>query len=359
MALLSRTYDSVACMLDDRFIRFFHVAKTGKKAELVNFFSERIPDYLFNEHNELIVDRMLVGRLREVRKKYNFSTVHIVVPDRYITVFHTVVPRSLFGSGSEKSLQQTIERYLATLLKEHPEFSDHDMIADYEIIGETSEGYDTHVSVARPGQFKHIPQMLEDAGFTIGHIDISSYAIHRLAKHLDQGLLYGTISIGTHSTYVSTIKNGQIIASSWCHVGSDDLIKTLESKLSITRAEAEKIIHKYGILHIHPDKEILGALFDSMKPILECLGQVQVATAPGLYRHAYYHTEFDQWYLYGIGSSIPGIAQYLSVKAHATVRPIDIVPTEFIDEQIIVQVPIEVLPVYLPVMSTAVHYLAE
>ena len=274
-------------------------------------------------------------------------------------MFHTIVPRAVFGGGSEKSLQQTIERYLEKLLKDHPEFSDQDMIADYEVIGETQEGYDAHVSVARPDQFKHIPQMLEDAGFTIGHVDISSYAIHRLAKHLNQGFMYGTVAIGTHSTYISTIKNGQIIASSWCKVGSHDLIKTLETKLSISRAEAENIIHKYGILHIHPDKEVLRALFETMKPILECLSQVQTACAPGLYRHAYYHTEFDQWYLYGIGASIPGIAQYLSVKAHATVRPIDIIPTEFIDEQIIVQVPIEVLPVYLPVLSTAVHYLAE
>ena len=359
MALLSKTKNSVACMIDDRFIRFFHVSKTGKKIDRVNFFSERIPDYLFNEQNELIVDRMLVGRLRELGKKNNFSTVHIVIPDRYITVFHTVIPRSLFGNGSEKSLQQTIERYLEKLLKEQSEFSDNDMIADYEVIGETKEGFDIHVSVARPDQFKHIPQMMEDAGFIVGHIDISSYSVHRLAKHLNQELMHGTISIGSHSTHISTVKNGQVIASSWCQVGSDDLIKTLETVLTISRAEAEKIIHKYGILHIHPDKEVLNALFETLKPVLECLKQVQVACAPGLYRHAYYHTEFDKWYLYGIGSSIPGLAQYLSVKAHASVRPIDIIPTEFIDEQVMVQVPTEVLPIYLPVLSTAAHYLAE
>jgi hypothetical protein len=63
--------------------------------------------------------------------------------------------------------------------------------------------------------------------------------------------------------------------------------------------------------------------------------------------------------MYGVGASINGIAQYLGIKSQTSVKPIDIIPTEFLDEEILLQVPVEVLPVYLPVMSTAVHYLAE
>lgn len=359
MALLTRTHDSVACTVDDRFIRFFHVAKTGKKTELKAFFSERIPDQSFNEYNELIVDGTLIARLQETRKKYGFLKVHLVIPDRYITVFHTVVPRTVFGGGSKKSLQQSIERYLEKLLIDHPEFSANDMIADYEVIGETVDGYDVHVSVARPGQFRHIPELLESCGFIIDHIDISSYTIHRLVKHIHGEAMYGTIAIGTHTTYVSMVQKGQILASSWCSVGSEDLIKTLEEKLKITRAEAEKIIHEYGILHMHPDKEVLGALLAIMKPVIESMQQVQVACSPQTYQHAFYHGDANQFYMYGIGASIFGIGQYLGVKTNARVRPIDVMPTEFIDEQIIVQIPVEVLPLYLPVMSTALNYLVE
>jgi Tfp pilus assembly PilM family ATPase len=359
MALLTRTRDSVACTIDDRFVRFFHASKTGKKTELKAFFSERIADHLFNEHNELIVDETLVARLQDTRKKYGFSKVHLVIPDRYITVFHTVVPRTVFGGGSKKSLQQSIERYLEKLLVDHPEFSAHDMIADYEVIGETIDGYDVHVSVARPGQFRHIPELFESAGFIIDHIDISSYAIHRLVKYIHGEAMYGTIAIGAHTTYVSMVQKGQILASSWCSVGSDDLIKTLQEKLKITRSEAEKIIHEYGILHMHPDKEVLGALLAVMKPVIESMQQVQVACSPETYQHAFYHGDANHFYMYGIGASISGIGQYLGVKTNARVRPIDILPTEFIDEQIIVQIPVEVLPLYLPVMGTALNYLVE
>lgn len=359
MALLTKTHDSVACMLDDRFIRFFHVRKTGKKIDLVNFFSERIPDELFDEHNMLMKDHLLIKRLQDTRRKYGFSKVHLVIPDRYVTVFHTVVPRSVFGGGSEKSLQQTIERYLEKLLIDYPQFSETDMISDYEVIGETAQGYDIHVSVARPAQFKYIPELLESAGFAIDHIDISSFAIHKLAKYINQESSYGTISIGSHTTHVSMVQAGKVIASSWCQVGSNDLIKIVESKLKITRAEAERIIRQYGILHMHPDKEVLAGLLATLKPIIESIGQVQVASSSAHYKHEFYHASDSQFYIYGIGASISGIAQYLGIKTNASVRPIDIIPTEFLDEEIIVQIPVEVLPLYLPTMSTAVNYLTE
>lgn len=367
MALLTKTHDSVACMLDDRFIRFFHVRKTGKKIDLVNFFSERIPDELFDEHNTLIKDHLLVKRLQDTRRKYGFLKIHLVIPDRYVTVFHTVVPHSVFSGGfngdfakpSKRSLQQTIERYLGKLLIDYPQFSETDMISDYEVIGETVQGYDIHVSVARPLQFKYIPELLESAGFTIDHIDISSFAIHKLAKYINQKSSYGTISIGSHTTHVSMVQAGKVIASSWCQVGSNDLIKIVETKLKITRAEAERIIHQYGILHMHPDKEVLAGLLATLKPMSECIGQVQVASSSAHYKHEFYHTSGSQFYIYGIGASISGIAQYLGIKTNASVRPIDIIPTEFLDEEIIVQIPVEVLPLYLPVMSTAVNYLTE
>lgn len=359
MALLTRTQDSVACTIDDRFIRFFHVAKVGKKTELKSFFSERIPDHLFNSYQELIPDTALVQRLTETRKKYKFSKVHLVIPDRYITVFHTTVPRTVFGGGSQKTLQQSIERYLEKLLIDHSEFSAHDMIADYEVIGESLDGYDVHVSVARPGQFRHIPELFESAGFIIDHIDISSFAIHRLVEKIHQGETYGTIAIGAHTTYISMIKNGKIVASSWCSVGSDDLIKVLEHKLKITRSEAEKIIHQYGILHMHPDKEVLSVLLSILKPVVESIEQVQLACSSQNYQHTFYHHSAEQFYMYGIGAAIPGIGQYLGVKTNARVRPIDILPTEFIDEHIMVQIPVEVLPLYLPVMGTALNYLID
>jgi Tfp pilus assembly PilM family ATPase len=346
-------------MLDDRFIRFFHVAQKGKGVELKNFMSERIPDEYFNAQNELRPDVSFIRRLADIRKKYGFSKIHIVIPDRYVTVFHTVVPRTLFSNGSKTAFQTTLERYLEKLLIDLPEFSHTDMIVDYEIISERHDGYDIHVSVARPEQFQFIPDLLQSAGFTIDHVDIASYAIHRLAKHISHEPAYGTISIGTHATYVSMIHSGKIVASSWCTVGSEDLIKTLMHKLAISHAEAQKIIREYGILHMHPDKEVLGALLLALKPIVECMEQVKLAASPAKYAHAFYHGNTPSFYLYGIGAGISGVAQYLGVKANCTVRPIDIIPTEFIDEAVIVQVPVEVLPVYLPVLSAAVHYLAE
>lgn len=359
MALLSKTKDSVACMLDDRFFRFFHVTKTGKKTELKNFFSERIPDELFDDHNVLKPNHALVTRLQETRKRYGFSKVHLVIPDRYVTVFHTVVPRSLFGTGSITSLQQAIERYLEKLLIEHPEFSQTDMISDYEIIGEKPEGYDVHVSVARPAQFAYIPELLESAGFVVDHIDIASFSLHRLAKYINQESAYGIISMGSHTTHVSMVHEGKVIASSWCQVGSNDLIKVIEKTINVNRAEAERIIHQYGILHIHPDKKVLAGLLAALRPVVEAIGQIQVACSPVNYQHPFYHKDQARFYMYGIGTSISGIAQYLGIKSNTTVRSIDVIPTEFLDEEIIIQIPIEVLPLYLPVMSTAVNYLAE
>lgn len=357
MALLFKKKDSVACTFDDRFIRFFHVAFERDQYSVKTFFSERIPDELFDEHNNLIVNPVLIKRIETIRKKHGFVKTHVVIPDRYVTVFHTMVPLSI---GDEKTpLQKNIEKHLKKLLAEHPEFSPYDMISDYNVINVDDQGIHLHVTVARPEKFKWMIDVLTAAGFDVDHIDISSYAIDRIAKHMDHINVYGTISIGTHTTNMGVIKSGKVIASTFCNTGSEQLIETLQKTLAISRVEAEKIIHQYGILHSHPDKEVLAALFKTIQPIITGLNQMIVNCSSKTYKHQFYHAAPRDFYLYGVGASISGIAQYLGIKSQVSVKPIDIIPTEFLDEEILLQVPVEVLPVYLPVMSTAVHYLAE
>jgi len=358
MALLSRKRDSVACMIDDRFIRFFHVAQNGKKVSLKKYFSERIPDDLFDKHHMIIPDQTMIDRLTEIRKKHELKHVHLVVPDRYVTVFHTTIPHTVF-ERNKKSFQINLESYLENLLDQHPEFSAIDMIADYDLIERDDEGYHVHVAVARPELFHHIPELFESAGFVIDHIDISSFAIHRVAKHMHHKQGYGVISIGTDTTSISAVKSGNIIASTIVPVGSNDLLQTLQRVLEISHQEAQSIIQQYGILHTHPDKQVLGELFVTLKPIVEGISFVGHMCSQKLYQHTFYHQAPETMYLYGIGASIAGVAQYLGIKTDTTIRPIDVIPTEFIDEEILLQVPVELVPLYLPVMSTAIHYLTE
>lgn len=358
MFSFSRTKESTACMIDDRFIRFFSVEQNGKKVELKNFFSERIPDELFDQES-FVSDGAFIIRLNEVRKKTGIQKIHLVIPDQYVTVFHTVAPMHLF-SGGKNDFQKTIEKYLNNLLAEHAEFSQLDVIADYDLIDETAEGYHLHVAVARPDEFKHIPALFESAGFSIGHIDISSFAIHRVAKTMYAQKTYGVISLGTHTTKISAIRSGNIIASTLVPIGSEHLFEILQQVLGISRSESEEIIHKYGILHSHPDKQVLGALFQTLKPVVQGVEQVQlIASSSELYTHDYYKQPIDEFYLYGIGASISGVAQYVGIKTNTVIRPIDLIPLDFIDEEILLQVPVELLSLYLPVMSTAVHYLHD
>ena len=357
MSLFSRTRDSVACMVDDRFIRFFHVARDGKDVVVKNYFSERIPDHLFDEQRRFYPDDALIARLTQTRKRHKFEKIHMVIPDRYITVFHTVVPRGVFAS--EKSLRIAIERHLENLLVDHPEFSPTDMIEDYEVIEETPDGIEVHVSVARPDRFAHIPKLLEAAGFVIDEIDIASSAVNRIVRDLSATPSYGTISVGTHTTEVSIVSSGKIIASSWCHVGSDDLITTIQNTLAISRTEAERIIREYGILHVHPDKNVLAALFMTIKPVVEAIHRVQATATKNVYKHSFYHVRPDVFYIYGIGAGINGIPQYLGIKSGAIARVIDLIPAETLDEAAMIQIPVEILPAYLPVISAAVHFLAE
>lgn len=362
MSFLHPVKESVACMFDDQSIRFFHVSKKGTTVTLKHFFTETIPDHIIT--NESVQpDAILIQRLSGIRKKYRFSKIHVVVPDRYVTVFHTVMPRTVFIQEQAKhkrvTLQQSIEHYLKQLLIHHPNFLASDTIADYEIIQESTDGYHLHVSIAHPNQFSFIPHILEQSGFIVDHIDIASFAIHRFARYMQQGALYGTIAIGSHTTQISIIRLGKIVASIWCQVGSRDLVNTLQTTLKISEHDAQKIIRDYGILSTHPDKTILSALYQTLVPITNGIKQALDSCSGILYSHPFYQGSPEQWYIYGIGASIPGIAQYFGIKANASVRPIDIIPTELLDEEIILQIPVDQLSLYLPVMSTALNYLLE
>ncbi len=357
MFSFSKTNYSTACMIDDRFIRFFSIEKNGKKVALKNFFSERIPDEVYEQNNQFINAQHLVLRLKEIRNKFHMHNIHLVVPDTYVTVFHTFVHKDILGTS--KDFRKTIESYLADLLIKHENFTDSDTIADYDILEETPEGYHVHVAIARPEQFQHVPHLFESAGFTIDHIDISSFALHRIAKSIHQQEMYGMISIGTHTTNISIVRSGNIIASTMVPVGGEHIIQTLQNTLTVSRSEAEKIIHQYGILHSHPDKNVLSNLFMTIKPIVQGIEQVKSVCSKEYYEHNFYHIQPEYFYLYGIGVSISGIAQYLGIKTNTIMRTIDVIPFDFIDEEVLLQIPIDLVPVYLPVMSTAMHYLAE
>jgi Tfp pilus assembly PilM family ATPase len=363
MSFIHPLKESVACMFDDRSIRFFHVTKKGTDVTIKNFFSEHIPDHIVTDHEQVLPDALLVQRLTSLRKKHNFKKIHVVIPDRYITVFHTIIPRSVFLNDRSKNkritLQHSIEQYLKKLLADHPNFSPTDTVADYEVIQESDEGYHTHVSIAHPDQFRFIPEILERAGFTVDHIDIASFSIHRFARYMQHGALYGTVAIGTHTTQISVVRSGKIITSTWCQVGSTHLTTTLQSKLGITLRDAERIIREYGILSTHPDKQILAALYETLQPVVVAIEQALMVCSGALYNHSFYKGIPEQWYVYGLGAAVPGIAQYLGIKARATMHPIDIIPTELMDEEVIIQIPVDQLPLYLPVMSTALNYLLE
>ena len=362
MSFLHPVKESVACMFDDQSIRFFHVSKKGTDITLKHFFSEIIPDHVIT-NGSVQPDAILIQRLSGIRKKYGFSKIHVVIPDRYVTVFHTIMSRSVFTQDQSKNkrvtLQYSIESYIKQLLINHPNFSPTDTIADYEVIQESSDGYHIHVSIAHPNQFSFIPEILERAGFTVDHIDIASFSIHRFARYMQQGALYGTIAIGTHTTQISIVRSGKIVASVWCQVGSRDLIATLRSALKISERDAEKIIREYGILSTHPDKHVLAALHKTLQPVTDGLQQVLASCSGTVYNHSFYQGIPEQWYIYGIGAAIPGISQYFGIKTGASVRPVDIIPTELMDEEVIVQIPVDQLPLYLPVMSTALNYLLE
>ena len=302
-------------------------------------------------------------RLIKIRKQYKFSKIHLVIPDQYITVFHTVMPHDIFwdaqAQNKNTTLQNSIETYLKKLLDGHESFLTTDSIADYEIIQETSEGYHLHVSIARSERFAFIPKLLQDAGFVVGHIDIASFSIHRFAQYMKEGALYGTIAMNETTTQLSIVRSGKIVISLQCPVGSRDILNTIQTTLGITEYEAERIIRQYGILATHPDKRVLAALHKTLDPVVDGLQQAIAHCSGRLYDHLFYRGVPDTWYIYGVGSFILGVAQYLGIKAHAHVQPIDIIPTELMDEEVILQIPADQLSLYLPVMSTALNYLLE
>jgi Tfp pilus assembly PilM family ATPase len=343
-------------MIDDRFIRFFQVEKNNKKYSVKKYFSERIPDEFFDRENNLINHPTFIDRLRLIRTQHHFHTIHMVIPDRYVTVFHTIIP---ITPQRKKPLRKHIEQSLQKLLQDHPEFSPQDMVSDYHIINTDHQGIHMHVAVARPERFAQSMEAITSAGFVIDHIDIASFAVHRIARHMNAADSYGIISLGTHATSTSIVLSGKITASAWSPIGSNDLIESIEKTLNISSDASEKIIQEYGILHAHPDKRVLSNLLQTIQPIATDIDNLMMTCSMETYRHDFYHHAPQQWYLYGVGASIPGIAQYLGIRSHTQVHTIDIIPTEFIDEQLLLQIPIEIIPLYLPVLSTAMNYLFE
>ncbi len=122
------------------------------------------------------------------------------------------------------------------------------------------------------------------------------------------------VSFGEVFTWIAWVCDGEILYQEDIPIGKQHIITHIEQKLGITGSEAQKILEKYGITQSHPDKKLLGSIFQILRPITETINTWILEHSRFTYIKQPYQSTPKNTLLVGSACDIAGLAQCIVLQ---------------------------------------------
>ena len=151
----------------------------------------------------------------------------------------------------------------------------------------------------------------------LGYLGIIPASVHHVSagmsfrdNHLSNPATL-IIYIGEVSCFISWVANGNILYQQDMMIGTEELIKTISEMVNVSDEYAKDILYKYGITRSHPNPDVFPALTKVLQPISTLIQEWVTNYAKYTYLPKNLASHPGIIYVYGPGSKIPGIEQYL------------------------------------------------
>lgn len=257
----------------------------------------------------VINERAFTAFLSEVRKKYALDYVRVSVPESQVYSFTL----SIDGAAKD-DLRSAIE----LVLEENIPLRATETVFDYEVLTQTETLIVVQVMAVSEAITQSYFDCFNNAGLIPVSFELDGQAIARAV--LKEGVRESAmiVDFGAHRSSITIVTNGIAVYTSTLDFGGKALIESLSKELSVSIAEAERLMREFGLSTMGEHKEIFSSLIGGISILKDEINR----------RYMYWHERKDQYgmfpaiktiYLCGGNSNIGGIAEYLSLMLKLTV----------------------------------------
>ncbi len=359
MSLFSRFNNSkrsTAFSIDNGTLRYISVMRQKEGIQVVGYGSDPMGALVINSDDQIIDDAAFVSRLRVLVSNVELDPknpeINVVIPDQQAVMFHTHISKE-----SSREMGDVIVDHIKTYCEANNLLQFADYICEYDIILETSFGYDVHVTLVPKRYVEHLARLFKQAGIAVRHVETAHHAVAQACLGIPTGTGIVLVSFGTHKSTVALLNGNHLVSQEVVSVGAEHLYDAIVRFLGVDHAYAEKIIARHGILKTHPDNGLLGELYLALAPIYRSVDSQLIAIGREPYKMYGHRFTTDTLVVYGEGLFVRGLAAFLGEKTNLEIREIDVWASHADQRAPVLNLPAHETLTYAEPLSLALLYL--
>ncbi|MGI9118192.1 MAG: type II secretion system protein GspL [Minisyncoccia bacterium] len=323
------SFDSVGFDISDQSIRFVELSRNNTSIILKKFGEEKIPPGVVSA-GKIVNKDQFCNVVTNLRKKYNFSTVRVSLPEEQVYLFALEIPKV-----ASDSIRQTIE----LSLEEHIPITAADALFDYDLVTENSENYIVQVQAVPEPIVDAYLAPLAEAGLAVVSQELEAQAIARAIIAPDDNGTYMVLDFGSTRTGVSFISKGVVSFTTTFDIGGATQTEIIAKHFNITNEQAEALKRERGLLRSGDDKDLFAVLLNNLSILRDEINKHYIFwhTHPNEYGQS--KPRVEKILLCGQSSNLAGFAEYLSASLKTQVVQTDAWVNIRTDNDYIPQIP--------------------
>jgi len=355
-SLFKKQKPSLAFSLDNGFVRWICLMREKEGIQVIEYGSEFFGADIINAQDSIIDDAAFVRKLRLISEKIIASTkameANIVIPDHQAVMFHTHVAKV-----DDKQMGDVIVDHIKAYCQINQLLELTEYICEYDIILKTDFGYDIHVTLVPKLYVAHLARLFKQAGIAVRHIETAHHAVAKSCLNIKNGTGYALVSFGEKQTSVSLIHGEHLVSNEVVAVGVENIYKTVERFLAVSRNDAMRIIQRHGVLKTHPDNGLLSELYLELAPIYRTIDRQLIELGQLPYKIFGHRFTTNDLIVYGEGVWIKGLVPFLGERTNLLAWELDVWAGHHEDRAPILNLPAVDTLTYAEPLSLGLLYL--
>ncbi len=212
------------------------------------------------KNGEILRADFLQKILFKVHKKIQVKDIHLIIPHEHFG----------FDTHSfKRDLRKKIQKQISLYLKKNKSTISWAKTHGYEYQTFFNEKDVTLFFRTLPHEMHETYSFVfKKAGFNLKSIQSDNLSFNIL---LPKEGFVSQLYVGLDKTYLIDYKDGVYLGEKIFDFSYHKLILDIQKGVSVSSQEARKILEKYGILRIHPDKKVYRDLCHDLTPIISFL----------------------------------------------------------------------------------------
>ncbi len=304
---------SMGLDISDLSIKYAELVHTTKGVKVGRFGEKRIPSGVI-ESGKIKDTKKLTDILRELKRELGLEFVRVSLPEEQVYLFRLVIPKI-----DPKDIRSAIE----LSLEEHIPISAAEAIFDYELINETEQGYDIHVSALSRQVAESYLSIFKESGLVTLSLELEAEAIVRAAVADGDLGTYMLVDCGDARTGIAIVSGGKVSFTSTVDIGGTTLTGMIQKELKISYDEAEQMKKEQGLRRNAEKREVFSVLLNGVSILRDEINKHYVywhvhANEGGITR-----PRIEKIILCGGDANLLGLVEYLSASMKVPVERAD------------------------------------